>query len=327
MGKRATPPRSFNTIRQSQCEQRAKRKQKSRVVFLALCATLILLVIALTVFLICSIADAIGSSAPGGNGNSKDIVYQQYTKTESGIAYGELILINKDHKYSFPSTATSALVNMRDEREELENEEHYSFSKSSQYLLNKNALDAFHEMVSKYYTWSEGEDDIVVTTTYRTYEEQERLSNQSSSSPRPGHSDHHSGYCIALKALSDSHWIYENCHKYGFVVRYPDDKSEETGVEDYKECLRYVGVAHATYMKENDLCLEEYVELLSKDHQYGESHLSVEGADGDRYEIYYVPLSDDEITTVDVPSNYAYTISGDNDGGFIVTVNLDDPIE
>ncbi len=328
MGKRTTPPRSFNTIRQSQSEQRAKRKQKSRIVFLALCATLVLLAITVVVFLICSIADAIGSANPGGgNGNSKDIVYQQYTKTESGIAYGELILINKDNKYTFPSTATSALVNMRDAREELEREDLYSFSKSSQYRLNATALDAFHQMMIKYYDWSDGEGDIVVTTTYRTYEEQESLSNQSSTSARPGYSDHHSGYCIAIKAVSDTHWIYENCHKYGFIVRYPDDKTEQTGIEDYKECLRYVGVAHATYMKENNLCLEEYVALLAKNHKFGGDHLSVEGADGDKYEIYYVPLSDDEITTVDVPSNYAYTISGDNNGGFIVTVNLDDPIE
>lgn len=327
MGKRTTPPRSFNTIRQTQCEQRASRKRKSRLVLLALCATLILLALVGVTAIICSIADSIGSANPNGNNNSADVVYQQFTKTESGIAYGELILINKSHKYTFPSTATSALVNMRDELAELENNDIYSFSKSGKFLLNKTATDAFHQMMETYYEWSEGEGDVIVTTAYRSENDQETLHNQSSSSARPGYSDHHSGYCIALKELSESHWIYENCHKYGFTIRYLDDKSEITGISDYRECLRYVGVAHATYMKENDLCLEEYVELLSKDYPFDGSHLSFKGADGNDYEVYYIALSGDEITTVDVPKNYSYTISGDNVGGFIVTVNLDAPIE
>ena len=325
MGKRTTPPRSFNTIRQTQCDRRAERQRKRRVVLLALCVTVVLLAVAGIATLVCMIVDGVASSNPGGNNNSSDIVYSQHTKTESGLEYGALILINKDHKYSFPSTATAELVDMREERSKLDNEEIYYFTKSGQYLLNKNAVEAFHEMMIAYDEWSDGEGDVGVSTTYRSKKDQETLSNQSSSNARPGYSDHHSGYCIAIKKLSDSHWIYQNCHKYGFVVRYPDDKSDVTGIDDYKECLRYVGVAHATYMKENDLCLEEYVELLAEDHVFGEEHLSVEGADGNDYEIYYVPLSDGEVTTVDVPDNYSYTFSGDNDSGFIITVNLSDP--
>ena len=42
------------------------------------------------------------------------------------------------------------------------------------------------------------------------------------------------------------------------------------------------------------------------------------------YEIYYVPMTGDS-TTVSVPKNYKYTISGDNVGGFIVTVDLNSP--
>lgn len=325
MGNRNTPPRSFNTIRHTQSEQRAKRKRKSHFVFQALCITLVLLALSGVITAICAIADGI-ASAPPNNNNSSNIVYQQFTKTESGIGYGELILINKEHKYAFPSTATSALLSMKEELAKLEDPWIYSFTgKQSQYLLNKEALAAFHAMMIEYADWSEGENDVVVNYAYRTYEEQEKLSSASSS--RPGYSDHHSGYCIALKKLSDTHWIYQNCHKYGFVARYPEAKSGITGVSDYKECLRYVGVAHATYMKENGLCLEEYVALLAEEHVFSSEHLILEGADGDSYEIYYVPLSGKDLTTVDVPKNYSYTISGDNVGGFIVTVNLSDPIE
>jgi hypothetical protein len=56
----------------------------------------------------------------------------------------------------------------------------------------------------------------------------------------------------------------------------------------------------------------------------GSEHLSVTGTDGNQYEIYYVPASDTELTTIKVPKDLPYTISGDNDSGFIVTVNLSD---
>ena len=78
-------------------------------------------------------------------------------------------------------------------------------------------------------------------------------------------------------------------------------------------------------MTEHSLCLEEYVELLRTQYT-GSNHLSVKDASGESYEVYYVPASANELTTIQVPENYAYTVSGDNIGGFIVTVCLDRPI-
>lgn len=56
----------------------------------------------------------------------------------------------------------------------------------------------------------------------------------------------------------------DNAYKYGFVIRYPDGKESVTGVSDYNYAFRYVGYAHAYYMHENGLCLEEYISLLQK---------------------------------------------------------------
>jgi hypothetical protein len=118
-------------------------------------------------------------------------------------------------------------------------------------------------------------------------------------------------------------WIYENAHKYGFIVRYPESKSDQTGVSGYEHCFRYVGVPHATYITQSNLCLEEYVELLKNN--YTSTHLAIKGADGNSYEVYYVPAGSGDITTISVPSNYEYTVSGDNVSGFIVTVHLNEP--
>ena len=83
-----------------------------------------------------------------------------------------------------------------------------------------------------------------------------------------------------------------------------------------------MGVNHAKYMKEHNLCLEEYLELLEKNYSYSRKHLSFKGDDGRSYEIYFVPAGNalDPSVAVPVPSNYPYTISGNNYSGFVVTV-------
>lgn len=54
-------------------------------------------------------------------------------------------------------------------------------------------------------------------------------------------------------------WFAENAHRFGFIVRYPKDKTEQTGVEFRPWTLRYVGRYNATKMYEQKLCLEEYI--------------------------------------------------------------------
>ena len=53
--------------------------------------------------------------------------------------------------------------------------------------------------------------------------------------------------------------------------------------------------------------------------------MPVVGADGNSYEVFYVAKSSGDLTTIEIPKGYAYTVSGDNVGGFIVTVNLSQP--
>lgn len=58
-------------------------------------------------------------------------------------------------------------------------------------------------------------------------------------------------------------WLKENAHNYGFVLRYPDDKTEITGMIYQPWHWRYVGVEAAQQMKAAGQCLEEYLESLS----------------------------------------------------------------
>lgn len=60
-------------------------------------------------------------------------------------------------------------------------------------------------------------------------------------------------------------WLMEHCIDYGFVLRYPTDKKEITKINYEPWHYRYVGIENAKFMKENDFCLEEFIEYLKKD--------------------------------------------------------------
>ena len=57
-------------------------------------------------------------------------------------------------------------------------------------------------------------------------------------------------------------WLVNNAHKYGFVLRYPEDKTDITGIIYQPWHWRYVGIEVANEMKSNNLCLEEYFGVI-----------------------------------------------------------------
>ena len=59
-------------------------------------------------------------------------------------------------------------------------------------------------------------------------------------------------------------WLKNNCYKFGFILRYPEDKTDITGISFEPWHFRYVGRYHATRMHELGLCLEEYWDYLNK---------------------------------------------------------------
>lgn len=56
-------------------------------------------------------------------------------------------------------------------------------------------------------------------------------------------------------------YLCDHCAEYGFILRYPEGKEEYYGLACCKGHFRYVGVEAATYIMENNLCLEEFLML------------------------------------------------------------------
>ena len=84
----------------------------------------------------------------------------------------------------------------------------------------------------------------------------------------PGYSEHQLGLAIDVGTSNSEKcskdrvwsWLKEHCAEYGFIWRYSEEKSAITGIANEPWHFRYVGVETATYIMENNLCLEEYME-------------------------------------------------------------------
>lgn len=88
----------------------------------------------------------------------------------------------------------------------------------------------------------------------------------------PGTDEHQTGLAVDLAdtspaagSFADSAfyaWLCENAHKFGFVIRYPADKTDVTGHDAEPWHLRYVGRYHAAKMYKSGACLEEYLAAI-----------------------------------------------------------------
>lgn len=85
--------------------------------------------------------------------------------------------------------------------------------------------------------------------------EQEALKSMAAA----GCSEHHLGLAVDITDKDAQQWLQEHSWEYGFILRYPGDKTAETGLAYDPGHYRYVGREAAAEMWEAGLCLEEYL--------------------------------------------------------------------
>lgn len=263
-----------------------------------------------------------------------ELDYENQYLNISSIHEGNLILVNDTHKYE-DSAAKSAELTVIDD-----NKNPYYESKSLSLTMDKNALKALNNMIEGFFIENNhkepnGKTGIMVKSAYISPEEQNIIYNQALDNvikmSQGGYSEHQSGLCVDLSFSSNNSiteleyekWFSENCFKYGFIIRYPEDRSEITGIRNHENHFRYVGLPHAYYITENKLTLEEYIEELKK---YSISSKLIFSYNSKKYEIYYAKAkpveNDSQKCEVCVPrdnSTAFSTISGNNTDGFIIT--------
>ena len=275
--------------------------------------------------------DLVGGGSESEAATEPKTVYENVSVSNEDVHAGDLILVNTDTAYVEENP--TEIVSIYDHKTD---NYHVSGTETS---LRQPALDALNQMLDAFYV-ATGHQDMIVISGYRTTQQQQELydadlaetgEQTSTRVALPGHSEHESGYALDFSLYTDGvqydydgtgeyAWINENCAHYGYVLRYAEDKQETTGIQAEPWHYRYVGQPHATYMMENNVCLEEYLTLLKN--YTADEPLFITNWDGEIYQVYYVAAdTSTDSTYVMVPPDAKYTISGTNSDGFIVTVD------
>ena len=156
------------------------------------------------------------------------------------------------------------------------------------YSVDSRILDAAQEMLA---AAKEEGLHIDICSAYRSVERQgevfgesmkvrvkeglsywEAFSETSLNVALPGTSEHALGLALDLisnqytelderqEETAEAKWLKENCHKYGFILRYPPEKTNVTGITYEPWHYRYVGKEHAKKIMEQGITLEEYLQ-------------------------------------------------------------------
>ncbi len=129
---------------------------------------------------------------------------------------------------------------------------------------------------------------LKVVSAYRSYERQNAIYQHNIStrgeehtnkvSAQPGCSEHQTGLAVdvssdtvnctiekSFASCPEGKWLARNCHNFGFIIRYPEGKSDITGYSYEPWHIRYVGVNLAKYIHKKKLTLEEYYQTTTVD--------------------------------------------------------------
>ena len=162
--------------------------------------------------------------------------------------------------YSLDQTAQKALVAMMDEMYD-------TLRASSPYVISAYRSYDYQKTVFNSYV-----------SDYRKkgYTRDEAIAEALKTSAAPGTSEHQSGLCVDFYTTSMTNglnneefektsaflWLSANAHKYGFILRYPEDKTDVTSYDYESWHYRFVGRRAATEIYLSGLCLEEYLEFI-----------------------------------------------------------------
>ena len=248
--------------------------------------------------------------------------YSSEVHSNDDIYKGDLVLINSEHAYKFfeDDVILTTLFDHIDTN-------CYNVCDLVTKLDGK-VIDQLNALM-KGFIEQGNENDITVIGGYRTLEEQNDKYNSGQSRFQGGCNDYHSARTFDIgifpkdssssgyySSVGNYSWIDENAADFGFIVRFPEGKDDITHELARTYTFRYVGIPHAVYIKQNDLCLEEYINLLKNHNSSSPLEITV---GNELYNVYYVPAAAGSSTEVPVPTGKTYSISGDNAGGFIVS--------
>ena len=206
--------------------------------------------------------------------------YERYMNPGEGPEY--LALVNGTHAIS-ETYRPSDLTGVEDQNAAYPGGDYHA----KLCLPAAKSLDAMLQEARAY-----GHSGLQATSGYRSYAEQRYRFNTlvtsimassgasqaaaeeeaSKNVHMPGFSEYQTGLCAdvrfpgedmdAFGGTEAAKWLQDNCYKFGFILRYPADKTASTGMDAQPWHFRYVGRYHATRIKFLNMSLEEYTDFM-----------------------------------------------------------------
>ncbi len=178
---------------------------------------------------------------------------------ESNRFKGSILLVNEQNRLR-EDYVPDELVNLYQQR-------HSFRMASSEIYLTRQTYEAMERM---FHAAEEANmNGYIVTSGYRSYHRQAEVYAESEpgKAQQPGASEHQTGLAFDVTVETGDGfentpqygWLMQHAHEYGFVQRYPANKSDITGISYEPWHYRFVGVDAATRMYKTGQCLEEFI--------------------------------------------------------------------
>lgn len=279
--------------RRKEAEKRRRKRQKQ--ILLSCAITVIICVVAIVALLLTGKDSSTGNLTAGSVEEEKSVYekieycntdylerYEAYADLNPDMAVADIVwrvnanLDKPKYEYDIPVSGYDIDMIVNKYYKVPEDYKPDDLELFENYYLRKEAGEAYEKMRD---AAAEENLKIYITSAYRSVEYQRGLYNRylgrdpqeavDRYSARPGHSEHHLGLAIDIAAPGGSQrqfvntpeyeWVKENCHKYGFIIRYLEETEEITGYEFEPWHLRYVGAEISNDMKNKNINnFEEY---------------------------------------------------------------------
>ncbi|MBR5923259.1 MAG: M15 family metallopeptidase [Clostridia bacterium] len=260
--------------------EKRRRAIRKRRIFVCSCILVPTIIIAIIVAA-CSGSGSSGVDVSSQSGETKPVkkgpemvVRGEYTLNAD---YSRLLLINADNPLPEDYDYNWNLTEFDE-----------SYSNNSDKLMHRIDAGVWPYMKAMIEAARSEGVDLSVWSPYRTYEMQERLfknrvakengneAKAAQSVARPGTSEHNTGLCADFNMASSLFestdaftWMKAHAGEYGFILRYPEDRVDITGVKYESWHWRFVGINAAKEINNLNMTLEEYIKYKGIEPQAG----------------------------------------------------------
>ncbi|MFY0742951.1 M15 family metallopeptidase [Solibacillus silvestris] len=236
---------------------------------------------------------------------------QQLSLASYSVSDGDLVLVNRDVALQEePDNLATIPYDIAD-----------NVIVNSEYFLEEQAIEPLNQLFHA--AADAGIEHFIINSAYRSGTLQKQLFDQYGAdySLPAGYSEHQTGLSIdigstvgKMENAAEGKWMEQHAAEFGYILRYPKDKVDITGIEYEPWHFRYIGLPHSIKMQQHVFAFEEYIAYLKEKQFY---KMKVNDT------TYFVQYTDNK-TSVNTLESNNIKVSGDNVSGYIITSVLEE---